>query len=103
MTRTRALSLQTKKLLSALLDRRDRGAHGYDLMQRIDIKSGTLYPILMRLTDQGFMETEWQEPSAPGRPPRQIYRLTASGAELARQNPPEQQINPKLSKGPATS
>ncbi|MBI1393716.1 MAG: PadR family transcriptional regulator [Alphaproteobacteria bacterium] len=103
MTRTRVPSPQTKKILSALLDEGDRGDYGYELIRRLGIKSGTLYPILMRLADQGFMEAEWRDPSPPGRPPRQVYRLTARGVELARQNPPELGRNVRASTGPATA
>ncbi|WBH17989.1 PadR family transcriptional regulator [Sphingomonas radiodurans] len=89
MSQPRALSLQTRKVLSALLDEGRSGAHGYEIIQRVGIKSGTLYPLLMRLADQGFLEAEWRAPEVAGRPPRQVYRLTASGVELARRNLPE--------------
>jgi len=48
------------------------------------IKSGTLYPMLLRLHDQGYLEARWVESSTPGRPQRHAYRLTAAGKELAR-------------------
>jgi DNA-binding PadR family transcriptional regulator len=38
----------------------------------------------MRLSEQGLMESRWQDPERPGLPPRHIYRLTASGLALAR-------------------
>jgi DNA-binding PadR family transcriptional regulator len=49
------------------------------------ISSGTLYPILVRLHDRGFLEAKWLEPERPGRPPRHAYRLSADGLTLARQ------------------
>lgn len=58
--------------------------HGYDLMRQTGVLSGTLYPLLMRMTDQGLVEAEWREPSQPGRPARHAYRLTAKGLALAR-------------------
>lgn len=39
---------------------------------------GTVYPLLRRLKQDGWLETYWQE-SGTG-PPRQYYRLTAAGA-----------------------
>jgi DNA-binding PadR family transcriptional regulator len=39
----------------------------------------------MRLSDQGLLESRWQEPERPGLPPRHAYRLTASGLTLARE------------------
>lgn len=57
--------------------------YGYDLGRRAGLKSGTLYPILVRLAERGWLETRWTHPERPGRPPRHIYRLTALGAEGA--------------------
>jgi len=62
--------------------------HGYDLCRQGGIKAGTLYPLLIRLKDHGYLEAEWQPPAEPGRPPRHAYRLTAAGRALARANPP---------------
>lgn len=60
-----------------------RWQHGYELMQATGIKSGTLYPLLIRLADDGLLETEWQEPVAPVRIPRHGYRLTLRGRAFA--------------------
>ena len=72
----------------ALLAELSNGArewrHGYDLMKATGLLSGTLYPLLMRMTDQGLVEAKWHEPAQPGRPARHAYRLTADGAALAR-------------------
>jgi DNA-binding PadR family transcriptional regulator len=71
-------------LLEALSAQSQQWRHGYDLMKETGLLSGTLYPLLMRMTEQGLVEAEWREPTHPGRPPRHAYRLTASGIELAR-------------------
>lgn len=88
MARVRALSPHARALLAILLEADGRWRHGYDLAQRAGIKSGTLYPLLIRLERQGYLEAEWQEPAEPGRPPRHAYRLTAAGRALAARNPP---------------
>ena len=88
MTRTRALSTHARMILAALLERRGGWSHGYELARLADGKSGTLYPLLIRLEAQGYLEAEWQQSLEGGRPPRHAYRLTASGVQLARQNPP---------------
>lgn len=88
MARTRTLSNHARAILAALLDARGAWCHGYELAQVADVKSGTLYPLLIRLEGQGHLEAEWQQPSDGGRPPRHAYRLTASGVQLARDNPP---------------
>ena len=83
MTRSRRPSKQMLILLEALSVRAQQWRHGYDLMKETGLLSGTLYPLLMRMTDQGLVEAEWREPAQPGRPPRHAYRLTAAGLALA--------------------
>ena len=85
MPRRPNVSLQTRALLAALLARPAEWRHGYDLSRETGLKSGTLYPLLIRLCDQGLLEASWQEADRPGRPPRHAYRLTPSGAATARQ------------------
>lgn len=60
--------------------------YGYDLMKAARLASGTLYPMLARLEDEGLVSSEWEPPPADagGRPPRRYYRLTAEGAQTAR-------------------
>ena len=58
--------------------------YGYDLSRETGLASGTLYPILMRLTEQSLLEADWEPSDQPGRPPRHTYRLTGDGIALAR-------------------
>ncbi len=83
MTRPRNVSRQTRTVLAALLEVGRDWTHGYELYKRTGLKSGTLYPLLMRLHDQGLLESRWEEAVGPGRPPRHAYRLTTTGAGLA--------------------
>jgi len=46
----------------------------------VHLKSGSLYPILVRLADRGLLETSW-EPAQGSWPPRHLYRLTLAGRE----------------------
>lgn len=71
-------------LLDALSVHGRQWRHGYELMKETGLLSGTLYPLLMRMTDQGLVEAEWRAPAKPGRPPRHVYRLTAGGIAFAR-------------------
>lgn len=71
-------------LLAVLSTHPEQWRHGYDLMKDTGLSSGTLYPLLMRMTGQGLVDAEWQQPSQPGRPARHAYRLTARGRALAR-------------------
>lgn len=83
MVRKRQPSKQMRLLLEAMSAQRLHWRHGYDLMKETGLSSGTLYPLLMRMTDQGLVEAEWHEPAQPGRPARHAYRLTAEGFALA--------------------
>lgn len=71
-------------------------AHGYGLIQRLrqgssgllDLKEGTLYPILYRLEDEGCITSAWQDmgEGTARRTPRKVYTVTGAGrAVLARQ------------------
>src|SRR5689334_22666417 len=84
MPRRPDTSPQTLLVLGALLERPDTWHYGYDLSRRLGLRSGTLYPILMRLAERGCLETRWLEPERAGRPPRHTYRLTGEGRALAR-------------------
>jgi DNA-binding PadR family transcriptional regulator len=81
-------------LLDSLSAQRQQWRHGYDLMKETGLSSGTLYPLLMRMTDQGLVEAEWREPAQPGRPARHAYRLTAAGFALALQMPGDREDLP---------
>jgi DNA-binding PadR family transcriptional regulator len=83
MTRHRSPSPQTRRLLAALLAQRVQWQHGYDLSEQTGLSSGTLYPILMRLSERGLLESRWEPSLHEGRPPRKLYRLNAEGAAYA--------------------
>jgi len=64
-----------------------RSHYGYSLVRSLttpgslDIKEGTVYPILARLSREGLVRSEWVE-SSQG-PPRKYYELTASGRSVS--------------------
>jgi PadR family transcriptional regulator PadR len=76
-------SAQTLSVLAALCDQPSQWQHGYALAKQTGLKSGTLYPILIRLADRGMVEACWQDEPEPGRPRRHLYRLTAAGLASA--------------------
>ena len=82
-TRARRPSPQTVAVLRALAGQPSVWRHGYELGQEVGIKAGSLYPILIRLTDRGLLEAAWEPEPAPGRPLRHLYRLTEAGASFA--------------------
>jgi DNA-binding PadR family transcriptional regulator len=65
-------------VLAELLDDPLAWKYGYDISRSTGLKSGTLYPILMRLAEHVFLQTSWELAEA-GTPPRHLYRLTKSG------------------------
>src|SRR5260221_8962676 len=77
------ISPQTLIVLQALRQSAHSWCYRYDLSKLTRIKSGTLYPILSRLHDEGWLETRWEEVREPGRPPRHLYRLSAAGSRAA--------------------
>ena len=78
------ISRQTDRVLRIFLDAPKTWRYGYDVSQETGLKSGTLYPILMRLADRKLLEATW-ESSTPGTPPRHLYRLTPAGLSFARE------------------
>lgn len=90
------ISRQLKKgvietLALKLLSRNDM--YGYEIIQQLDgesagtfsLKEGTLYPVLYRLEDGGFIESYWQEGDGKRGVPRKYYRITEEGTlELQR-------------------
>ena len=76
-------SPQTLSVLAALCEQPSGWQHGYALAKQTGLKSGTLYPILIRLADRGLVEACWQDEPQPGRPRRHLYRLTADGLASA--------------------
>jgi len=60
--------------------------YGYSLVRNlagsgsVELKEGTIYPILARLAREGLVHSEWME-SSQG-PPRKYYSLTVSGRSI---------------------
>jgi DNA-binding PadR family transcriptional regulator len=75
-------SRQTEDVLSALASRSPEWSYGYELSKTLELKAGTMYPILIRLADRGLVESRWESEAPEGRPPRHLYRLSAAGADL---------------------
>jgi PadR family transcriptional regulator len=73
-------------LLLSMLEARPR--HGYELAKLIETRSGgrlvfhldSLYPLLYRLEERGWIKGAWVE--KPGERRRRFYRLTATGRRV---------------------
>jgi PadR family transcriptional regulator, regulatory protein PadR len=79
--KTPRLSPQTLRVLERFVDQPTAWRYGYELSRETGLKSGTLYPILMRLAKFSLLETKWVT-TEDGVPPRHTYRLTPNGVEL---------------------
>ena len=60
--------------------------YGFELMKLTGMASGSLYPMLARLEQAGWLTRgkESIDPSAAGRPPRMNYTITADAVPVAR-------------------
>lgn len=84
MPRRQYTSIQALQLFSQLLEAPENWYYGYQLCEALGFKSGTLYPLLMRLADQGLLDAKWEDSEVSGRPPRHLYRLNEAGIRLAK-------------------
>ena len=80
------MTTSVAQVLTVLLDDPQVGRYGLELMRATGQPSGTLYPILTRLQDAGWLRADWEDidPSAEGRPARRYYRLTPEAVGTAR-------------------
>ena len=64
-----------------------REQYGLELMDSTHLRSGTLYPALLRLCDSGILSLRREDidTSAAGRAARTYYRLTSEGLLFAKQ------------------
>lgn len=76
-------SPQTLAVLFALAAKPERWSHGYDLCRSLDLKPGTVYPILIRLAECGLLVTSWEGGPPKERPARHRYRISPDDAEYA--------------------
>jgi PadR family transcriptional regulator, regulatory protein PadR len=76
-------SEQTLAVLADLCATPWQWRHGYGIARDTGLKSGTLYPVLIRLADRGLVEARWEDEQPAGRPRRHLYRLTPKGLATA--------------------
>jgi DNA-binding PadR family transcriptional regulator len=73
------MTYQTALVLEALAAGRH---HGFDIMDATDLPSGTVYPILRRLDEEGLVRSRWERDTVARReqrPARRYYELTGAG------------------------
>lgn len=78
----RLLSPNAARLIGTFLQSPNGRFYGYELLQETGMKSGSLYPVLGRFEDLGWIRGEMQD-SPGGRPPRRVYVLNPDGTAAA--------------------
>jgi PadR family transcriptional regulator len=101
--KARRPSSQTLAVLSALAAAPDLWRYGYELGAEVGLPSGSLYPILIRLSDRGLLESTWEQSPPYGRPPRHLYRLTAAGLAAADEEAARSRPDPLVALRPRSS
>ena len=78
-------SLKSLKVLKYFIEHSDARISGAEISKELDIPSGSLYPILFRYEQAGWLTSEWEEvdPSVVGRPRKRLYRLGKLGQRRA--------------------
>jgi PadR family transcriptional regulator len=84
VARRSGFSAQTLSVLASLEADPAAWRHGYVLARQTGLRSGTLYPILIRLAERGLVEACWEDGQPAGRPRRHLYRLSSEGLAAAR-------------------
>ncbi|MDQ3934465.1 MAG: PadR family transcriptional regulator [Actinomycetota bacterium] len=81
------ISHQTKLVFQVFLDSPSDESYGFELASASGLPAGTIYPILRRLEEAGFVTGRWEEidESEHGRRRRRYYRLTGEGRRKARE------------------
>jgi PadR family transcriptional regulator, regulatory protein PadR len=80
----RKRSTQTQLVFQAFLDSPGDETYGFELAQATGLPSGTIYPILGRLADEGLVKSRWEEVETKAqRRRRRYYELTGEGRRAA--------------------
>jgi PadR family transcriptional regulator len=80
------ITLQTLQVLQVLLTDPLGEHYGLEISRDSGLPTGSIYPILTRLENAGWVTSAWEDidESRQGRRRRRYYRLTPEGAQLAR-------------------
>jgi PadR family transcriptional regulator, regulatory protein PadR len=87
MTTEQRITKQTEQILQALMTDPTAEWSGAEIAPITGLKSGTLYPALLRMERFGWLSWRWEEidPSVEKRPRKRLYTLTGKGELVARE------------------
>jgi PadR family transcriptional regulator PadR len=79
------MTIQALLVLQVLLAEPNDEVYGLDIIKSSGVAPGTVYPLLQRLQQAGWVVDRWEQidPAELGRPPRRYYRLTPGGVAKA--------------------
>jgi DNA-binding PadR family transcriptional regulator len=80
------MSGPTLQVLRFFMSDIGKARSGAEIHHATRVGSGTLYPLLVRLEDAGWLSSEWEDidVSKEGRPRRRYYSITGLGQRSAR-------------------
>lgn len=81
-------------------------SYGFDIMDATGLPSGTVYPILSKLEDSGFLKSRWEDgrvAKREKRPPRKSYEITGAGRESLQENLKKYRLLQRLASRKASS
>jgi len=83
----RKFSIQTEQVFAAMMDAPADETYGFELVKATGLPSGSVYPILRRLEDRGWLTAREEVIDPDARRPRHriYYRLTGEGRCVARE------------------
>ncbi|MET3807539.1 DNA-binding PadR family transcriptional regulator [Nakamurella sp. UYEF19] len=81
------LTHSTQAVLRAMVENPMALKYGLEVGAATGLPSGTIHPILARLENLGWVESDWEaiDPKIQGRPRRRYYRISDDGLSAARQ------------------
>jgi PadR family transcriptional regulator, regulatory protein PadR len=86
----RKASLATRLVFQAFLDSPSDETYGFELAEATDLASGSIYPILRRLEEEGLIRSRWAEVQGRDqRRRRRYYALTGEGRRVAQRETAE--------------
>ncbi|MEV5606393.1 PadR family transcriptional regulator [Streptomyces sp. NPDC052299] len=79
------MTMATKAVLAALIRKPAEERYGLEISEAAELAPGSIYPILIRLEQCGWLESRWEDIDTheEGRPKRRYYRLSDKGAQRA--------------------
>ncbi|MFE2165894.1 PadR family transcriptional regulator [Streptomyces sp. NPDC059447] len=79
------MTMATRAVLAAFLAKPADEHYGLQVAEGAGLPGGTIYPILIRLEQCGWLVSRWEDidPQEEGRPRRRFYRLSERGAQSA--------------------